>query len=191
MLNFLNDSSFRLSIFILVMVLVGACTKEKNIEKTIIMGDNPEFKKAIAVVYPTQGNSASGVITFTQTPDGIHVQGEISGLTPGDHGFHIHQFGDLSKSDGTTAGGHFNPMEMDHSGPDSNMRHVGDLGNITADKNGLARYDRIDSKLTFYGKSSIIGRGLIIHASADDLTSQPTGAAGARVGMAVIGIAKD
>jgi len=148
-----------------------------------------KITKAIAVIYPTQGNSTLGTVTFTQTEGGIRVEGRIENLSPGKHGFHVHEYGDLSKIDGTSTGGHFNPKGKPHGGPDDMKRHIGDLGNIEANEDGVAEFSFVDKKLSFKGTSSIIGRGLIVHAGEDDLTSQPTGAAGARVGMAVIGVA--
>ncbi len=145
---------------------------------------------AIAVLYATKGNNVSGTITFAKVESGIKVIATISGLTEGKHGFHIHQFGDCSGTDGKTAGGHFNPTAMKHSAPTDSIRHVGDIGNIVADADGNATLEWVDSHMTFEGVNSIIGRGVIIHADEDDLTSQPTGAAGARVACGVIGIAK-
>jgi len=146
--------------------------------------------KLIAVFEPTAGNITEGVVTFEKVKDGIMVSGKITGLTPGEHGFHVHQYGDLTADDGTSTGGHFNPMTQPHAGPEDAHRHIGDLGNVTANEDGVAEFSFIDKKLEMNGTASIIGRGLIVHADRDDLTSQPTGAAGARVGMAVIGIAK-
>lgn len=144
-------------------------------------------RTAIAVIEPTAGSFVSGKVHFIEVEDGVRVKGRVTNLSPGKHGFHVHQYGDLRKPDGTSAGGHFNPTGAPHGGPDSDKRHVGDLGNITADKNGVAEFSFVDPMLSFDGEASILGRGLIIHAGEDDLTSQPTGAAGARVGMAVIG----
>jgi|AntRauTorcE11897_2_1112592.scaffolds.fasta_scaffold49769_1 Cu-Zn family superoxide dismutase len=169
--------------------LFSAC--QQDVEEEVMMHIEPSFDQAIAVMTPTEGNEVEGVVTFTKTADGMLVEAEISGLTPGDHGFHVHQFGDIRKSDGTSAGGHFNPEEHEHAGPEDDMRHVGDLGNITADENGNATYKRVDPNLNFYGESNILGRGVIIHAGEDDLTSQPTGAAGAREAMGVIGVANN
>jgi len=146
--------------------------------------------KAIAVLHPTQGSQVSGTVTFTKAEGGVHVVAEIKGLTPGEHGFHIHEFGDCSAADGASAGGHFNPAGHPHAGPDAKMRHAGDLGNITADAGGTAHYDQVDTMLAFAGSDSIVGRGLIVHEKADDLTTQPTGAAGGRVACGVIGVAK-
>lgn len=147
--------------------------------------------KAIAVLQATAGNDVTGTVTFTQVETGVRVQATVNGLEPNkEHGFHVHEFGDVSAPDGTAAGGHFNPEAMDHGGPDAKMRHVGDLGNIKADANGIGVYDRIDTKLALHGPNSILGRGLIVHEGTDDLESQPTGNAGARIAQAVIGVAK-
>ena len=147
---------------------------------------------AIAVLIPTEGNDLQGTVTFIQMSEGVRVQANITGLAAGTaHGFHVHQYGDCSASDGTSAGGHFNPHGADHAGPDAASRHVGDLGNIPVNDAGEATYDRIDTRLAFEGESSIIGHAFIVHGGSDDLSSQPSGAAGPRVACGVIGIAAD
>ncbi len=146
--------------------------------------------KAVAVLFPTKGNDVKGRVTFTHTSEGIHVHAEISGLSPGEHGFHIHEFGVWSP-DGKAAGNHFNPTNAPHAGPHSAKRHVGDLGNVTANANGNAVYDLDDPHLNFHGALSILGRGVIVHEKADDLkTQQPPGNAGGRLAVGVIGVAK-
>lgn len=152
--------------------------------------DGVEISKAICIMMPTEGNDVKGTVTFTQTDAGIRIVADIEGLTPGEHGFHIHEWGDISKSDGTAAGGHFNPEGHDHAGPHDAVRHAGDMGNLIADENGKAHYDEVDDLITFSGKNNIIGRSIIIHVNADDLVSQPTGDAGGRVAQGVIGVAK-
>ncbi|MFP4673059.1 MAG: superoxide dismutase family protein [Opitutales bacterium] len=149
----------------------------------------PVSQTAVAVVQPTEGNDARGRVLFEQVEDGVRVSGKIKNLEPGKHGFHVHEFGDLRKADGTSAGGHFNPLDKPHGGPEDDERHIGDLGNIEANENGVAEFSFVDPKLDFRGPASILGRGLIVHAGPDDLESQPAGAAGPRVGMAVIGYA--
>jgi len=148
------------------------------------------IKSAVAVIHPTEGNNASGVVTFSQQKDGVKVTATIKGLTVGEHGFHIHAFGDCACADGTCAGDHFNPTNKPHGGPDSKERHIGDMGNIVADQQGNASYEYVDQVMTLNGPHSIIGRAVIVHAQRDDLVSQPTGDAGARVGCGVIGIKK-
>jgi Cu-Zn family superoxide dismutase len=144
--------------------------------------------KAVCVVHPLGDSGVKGKITFTQHVDGVEIVAELTGLAPGKHGFHVHEFGDCSMMDGTCAGGHFNPEGTPHGGPDSAQRHIGDLGNVEADETGRAIYKRIDQLVALSGPNSIIGRSIIVHADPDDLTSQPTGNAGARVGCGVIGI---
>ena len=150
----------------------------------------PNITKAVAVIHPTEGNKVNGLVTFTLEGDSIKVVADIDGLAPGKHGFHIHEYGDCSASDGTSAGGHFNPTNKPHGAPTDTSRHVGDLGNIEANKDGKAHYEWTDHLISFKGPNSIIGRGIIIHAGEDDLKTQPTGNAGARVACGVIGIAK-
>lgn len=147
--------------------------------------------RAVAVLSPTKDQKAFGIVTFTAVENGIRVIGEFSGLTPGKHGFHIHEFGDCSAPDGTSAGGHYNPTDMPHSMPASAKRHVGDMGNIEAGKDGTAYLDYVDTMISLTGEHSIIGRGVIVHEKEDDLATQPTGAAGARVACGVIGVAKE
>jgi len=146
--------------------------------------------KAVCVLFPTKGHEVHGIITFLETPEGTKIDAEVFNLTPGKHGFHVHEFGDLSAEDGMATGGHFNPDHMDHSGPDSEHRHAGDLGNLDADATGYAHYTRIDKELQLNGGETVVGRSIIVHVGEDDLKSQPTGNAGARVAQGVIGIAK-
>jgi Cu-Zn family superoxide dismutase len=145
---------------------------------------------AVCILYPTEGNETSGIVKFTRTSDGIRIVADVNGLTPGKHGFHIHEFGDCSSLDGKSAGGHFNPDNKKHGAPDDLERHVGDLGNLVAGDDGKAHYERLDKVISLNGPNSIIGRGIIVHAGEDDLTSQPTGNAGARLACGVIGLAK-
>src|SRR2546421_4431568 len=94
--------------------------------------------KAVAVLQPTQGSKVSGTVTFTEGADGVQVHAEITGLTPGNHGFHVHEFGDCTAADASSAGAHFNPTHKPHAGPDTPERHVGDMGNVQADASGKA-----------------------------------------------------
>jgi Cu-Zn family superoxide dismutase len=148
-----------------------------------------QVTKAIAVVHPLGESKVSGKVVFTQTRSGVEISAEITGLEPGEHGFHVHEFGDCSMADGTCAGGHFNPTGAPHAGPDDAKRHVGDLGNIKVSEDGKATYKRVDKLVALNGPNSVIGRSVIIHAAPDDLKTQPSGNAGARVGCGVIGIA--
>lgn len=148
-------------------------------------------ESAIALLYPTEGNEVNGQVTFSKMIDGrIKVNVEVYNLSPGLHGFHVHEFGDCSSSDGKSAGGHFFTEHDHHGALDEMETHIGDLGNLDANKDGVAKATFITDKLSFSGKGSIIGRGLIVHDGADDTKTQPTGAAGGRVACGVIGVSK-
>jgi Cu-Zn family superoxide dismutase len=146
----------------------------------------PGPSSAVAELNPTQGSSVRGKVSFVKIANGIRVVADVSGLTPGNHGFHIHEKGDCSAPDGSSAGGHFNPYSMPHASMNADQRHVGDFGNIVADKSGNAHADFIDVRISFEGLASILGRGVIVHANPDDLVTQPAGNAGPRVACGVI-----
>ena len=145
---------------------------------------------ATAELAPTQGNETKGSVTFKVVDGKVHVTGQISGLKPGsEHGFHIHEKGDCSAPDGMSAGGHFNPGKQDHGSVSADPHHGGDMPNIKADDKGVATIDGPVSSNVNIGKGDdfdIIGRGLIVHADADDYKTQPTGNAGARLACVTV-----
>ena len=171
-------------------ITVAGCTQQSGESMTTSGQTAPAITKAVAVLHPTQGNDVSGLVTFTNVTGGVKVMAVVNGLTPGEHGFHIHEYGDCSALDAKSAGGHFNPENKPHGAPTDSLRHVGDLGNLVADSAGTAHYEWTDTLISFSGPHSIIGRAVIVHVGADDLKSQPTGNAGARAACGVIGIAK-
>lgn len=146
--------------------------------------------KAVALVIPTANSSAHGVVTFTESADGVRVVADIRGLRPNSkHGFHIHEYGDLRAADGTSAGDHYNPEGHDHALPHASPRHAGDLGNLVANADGNARMDITVENMTIAGlKNPVIGRAVVVHADPDT-GIQPSGGAGARIGVGTIGIA--
>ena len=147
--------------------------------------DDAGVTKAVAVLSSTKGHDVSGTVTFTKVEGGVKIVADVAGLTPGKHGFHIHEFGDCSAPDAMSAGGHFNPHHMPHGAPDTSVRHAGDFGNLEADESGKAHYERVDSVISLEGADSIIGHAVIVHEKLDDLKTQPTGNAGARVACGV------
>lgn len=143
-----------------------------------------------------QSFNISGYVHFYQEPGAnVTIEGNITGLPTGKHGFHIHQYGDLTNGC-TSTGGHYNPFNQTHGAPTAEKRHVGDLGNIVADKNGSAVFCLFDHLLNLTGVYSIIGRAVVVHKDEDDLglgghnDSLSTGHAGSRLGCCVIGIAR-
>lgn len=156
----------------------------------LCLANAQEPAKAIAVLNPTAGNNVTGLVTFTKSGDAVKVVADVTGLTPGKHGFHIHEFGDCSSTDGNSAGGHFNPTHKQHGAPDASDRHAGDLGNIEADASGKAHLEWSDKVMKLSGADSIVGHAVIVHEKVDDLKTQPTGNAGGRLACGVIGVAK-
>ena len=143
--------------------------------------------QASAALAPTQGNNVQGNVTFRQEEDGgVRIIAEISGLTPGSHGFHVHEKGDCSAPDASSAGGHFNPHQTEHGKAGEGAHHAGDLPSLEADAAGNATIDVVLYGLEITGDNGIVGRGLIVHADPDDYISQPTGNSGVRVACAVI-----
>jgi Cu-Zn family superoxide dismutase len=150
------------------------------------MEDEP--KVARAELQPAKGKKVMGTVMLTQTDEGVTVEANLQGLAPGKHGFHIHEKGDCSASDFTSAGDHFNPTGDPHGAPHDDERHLGDLGNIEAAADGTAtvRVTMPDLTLEERGENSAVGKAIVVHEKADDLQTQPSGAAGGRIACGVI-----
>jgi Cu-Zn family superoxide dismutase len=140
------------------------------------------------VMAPASGSLVSGRLHATPTPHGVRITGELGGLSRGStHAIHIHEKGDCSAADATSAGGHFNPAQQPHGRAGSGPHHGGDMDNIVANANGVARVDVQAVGVTLGGGDTDIGgRAVVVHAAADDYQSQPAGNAGARVACGVI-----
>lgn len=148
-----------------------------------------EIAAATATLEPTAGNDVRGTLRFEVADNNIRVTGEITGLPAGtEHGFHVHETGDCSAPDATSAGGHFNPDSSEHGRVGGGEHHAGDSDNLTADEQGVARVDNTLEGATIGdgAPTDIVGKGVIVHADADDYTSQPTGDAGDRLACGVI-----
>ena len=130
--------------------------------------------------------AASASTVAGSVKGGLHVTGDITGLTPGEHGFHLHAKGDCSAPDATSAGDHWNPTNQAHGAPSAAAHHSGDLGNITADASGKAHVDVTVKGISLDGASSVVGKAVIVHGKADDLKTQPSGNAGPRVACGVV-----
>ena len=160
-----------------------ACSAEENHSSHAVSGQQVA---AVADLQPSSGSSVSGSISFERKSEKeVRVTAHVTGLTPGKHGMHIHEKGDCSAPDASSAGPHYNPTGHAHGEP-SAEHHMGDLGNIEADANGEAHLDLSVDFVDLDGPNSVIGKAVIVHAQPDDLTSQPAGNAGARVACGVI-----
>ncbi|XP_020592330.1 superoxide dismutase [Cu-Zn], chloroplastic-like [Phalaenopsis equestris] len=150
-------------------------------------------KKAVAIL---KGSSqVEGIVTLSQENDASPtiLKVRVSGLSPGPHGFHIHDYGDISNGCIST-GSHFNPNKMTHGAPEDNIRHAGDLGNIIANADGVAETTIVDAQIPLSGPTAVIGRSLVVHELEDDLgkggkeLSLSTGNAGGRLACGVVGL---
>jgi len=144
-------------------------------------------QSATATLAPTAGNTATGTVSFVQKGDRVSVTAKVSGLTPGGHGFHIHEKGDCSAPDGMSAGGHFNPTGKSHGDPATPEHHAGDMPMLQADASGNATLSaELDVIRIGEGATDIVGKSVIVHKDADDFKTQPTGNSGARVACGII-----
>lgn len=147
--------------------------------------------QARATIEPRSGSNVRGWATFTdRSTGGVAVVVHIENAPPGTHGLHVHEKGDCSAPDASSAGAHFNPGGMPHAGPTETHRHAGDLGNITIESNGTGHLELVTDLLTVRpGPNSVVGKSVVFHEKADDLTSQPSGNAGGRLGCGVVQMA--
>ncbi|RYZ83850.1 MAG: superoxide dismutase family protein [Proteobacteria bacterium] len=177
---------------IVAIALCSACASKDTSTTTVAQEGTPAPvetqapKNAEAVFTAAKKQKAKGTIHFVQTGDTVTVEGTLTGIKAGPHGFHIHENGDCSAEGFTSAGGHFNPMNASHGGADASVKHAGDLGNIVADKKGKAAYKMTLTGVNVGGANGIIGKALIIHEKPDDMKSQPSGDSGNRIACAII-----
>jgi superoxide dismutase, Cu-Zn family len=144
---------------------------------------------ALVVLAGTKDSPVRGELRLTVAEGGVKVAGEIAGLTPGtEHGFHVHEHGDCSAPDASSAGEHFNPDNAPHGGPTANPRHLGDLPNVKADAAGRATVDATlgGATLRIAGPNNLVGKAFIVHAGRDDYKTQPSGDSGDRVACGVV-----
>jgi Cu-Zn family superoxide dismutase len=146
-----------------------------------------------AQIAPTQGNTVTGSVALSTSPEGVHITGSIQGLKPNaEFGFHVHEKGDCSAPDGSSAGGHFNPTQSEHGNPSSGTHHhAGDMLNIKSNGEGVAQVDTIAAGTTLHGNpaTDIMGKAIVVHEGPDDYTTQPSGNSGKRIACGVIGAA--
>ena len=147
---------------------------------------------ARARLRPTAGHMTSGVIEFTEMPGGrLSVAVELAGLSEGPHGLHVHEIGDCSAPDASSAGEHFSPDDRDHGAPTDAAHHAGDLGNVTADARGIAVTHLETTDLTLTGKYGAVDRALIVHVNEDDYASQPSGNSGDPAACGVVELVEE
>ena len=191
MKNILTTLGIKISFLILIGISLALVGCDRGTQHMDVMS-TPTAKEAVATIAPTSGNSVTGMAIFIQTGDEITLMIEIQNASPGLHGVHIHENGDCSAPDGTSAGGHWNPTDVEHGKWGEGEFHLGDIGNITVGEDGTGSIE-LTTDLWEIGTGSdidVVGKGVIVHADADDFVSQPSGNAGARIGCGVIVLAE-
>jgi len=148
-------------------------------------------RQAVVKLAPASGSLVSGKVTLMPMAGGVHLTGVVGGLPPNStHGFHVHEKGDCSAADASSAGAHFNPFASAHGKAESGTHHAGDMDNVVANAEGVVNLNVHLSGVTLGGGAAndIAGRALVVHAAPDDYSSQPAGNAGARVACGVISV---
>lgn len=178
-----------LTLGVLSLTTLAACSHKHHKHEETPAAANVQSgpSHAQAVLKSAKGHKVTGTVHFTQNDHMMKIETAVNGIKPGPHGFHIHEVGDCSKADFTSAGGHFNPDKTPHGSTAGEHRHAGDMGNLVADNKGKAHTSMEIHGMTMKdGPNSIIGKAVIIHADPDDLKSQPVGNAGGRIACGVI-----
>ena len=165
----------KLGVLVFSSLLLASCTV-------------PE-KKAVAKIEAKSGSSVSGTVTFIEKDGIVVMKAALSGLSQGNHAIHIHAIGDCSAPDGKSAGGHWNPTKKNHGKWMEAPFHIGDIGNLVVGADGTGTIERETNLWSVGGKDAaknVVGHAIIIHEGPDDFSSQPSGAAGPRVGCGEI-----
>jgi Cu-Zn family superoxide dismutase len=158
-----------------------------------IMASAETLDTAAVQLSSTQGNTANGSLTVTAASagGGVRISGVIQGLRPhSEFGFHVHEKGDCSAPDATSAGEHFNPTSQAHGDPRGTAHHAGDIPNVRSDAQGVAEIDVDVPDLTLQSNpaTDIAGKAIVLHAKPDDYHTQPSGNSGERIACGVISV---
>lgn len=178
-----------ISVVAALLFSAGCAGNGESISSTPSVAAQAATAVASVALVSRSDSDVTGELSFARSSHGVHVTGQLRGLEPGSiHGFHIHEDGNCSAPDASSADGHFNPGHEPHGHPATPPHHAGDIPNQHADANGVANVDEIVEGIEIGTGSEIdvLGRAVIVHAAADDYESQPSGDAGARVACGVI-----
>lgn len=172
-----------------VVVVVAGCGGDEATSSQPVSQVRQE--RATATLEGRSGSDLKGTAEFVQSgEEPLVVRVRLQGTTPGLHGLHVHETGDCSAPDAASAGGHFDSGNAPHGGPGTEQSHDGDLGNIEVREDGTGDLATTSDRLTLdEGATSVVGLAVVVHAGPDDLTSQPAGASGDRIGCGVVELA--
>jgi len=192
----------RTALLLVFALILGACNRREDTAPVVAPDAaappadqaakapaEPAVPTARAVLNPTQGNKAAGELTLRSEGNSVRVSGQLTGLKPNaEHAIHIHEKGDCSAADASSAGGHFNPTNQPHDHPDGQAHHSGDMYNATADDKGNAQIDDRASNATLGdgAPTDVAGKSIVVHEKPDDYKTQPSGNSGKRIACGVI-----
>lgn len=174
---------------LLSLTVAGLGLAGSTVAQPSTQPDTPQINRVVVELAATRGQRAEGSLSLSPDNQGLHIQGTLRGLKANsEHGFHIHETGDCSAPDASSAGGHFNPAGVDHGRHGQGAHHAGDMPNLVANAQGEATIDVHLAGLTLGngGQHDVLDRAVIVHADPDDYASQPAGNAGARIACGVI-----
>jgi Cu-Zn family superoxide dismutase len=176
-----------LTLLVGVSIVLASCDGSKKKETA-----STPSKQATAAIGSASGSEVTGTAVFKQSGDTIVLTVDIQNAVTGVHAVHIHESGDCSSPDGKSAGGHWNPTDVPHGKWGEGEFHLGDIGNMTVGEDGTGKIELTTDQWEMGTGSirDIVGKGIIVHAGVDDFTSQPSGAAGARIGCGAIVLAE-
>lgn len=183
------SQSFRI-LLPMALLALAACSSDGGNKQLSVAGVSSYPASAVVKLEAKSGSQVAGELHVLSEGAGIRLRGQVSGLTAnGVHAFHIHEKGDCSAADGTSAGGHFNPTAQPHGRSARGAHHLGDQDNLRANAKGVAAVDALFPGVSLGdgAVSDALGKAVIIHAGEDDYHSQPTGNAGGRIACGVIG----
>lgn len=172
-----------IAVFILFTFL--SCQEKINVN---LSEDVKEINEAVAVLQSLNDSKVSGIVYINEGEGFVEIIADIYGLSRGNHGIHIHEYGDLRSNSGDYLGGHYNPTDGKHGGNSDDGSHLGDLGNIYAVDDSTAQFKQKFFGLSIDGVNSILGRSIVIHQNEDDFTTQPSGNSGKRIAAGIIAI---
>lgn len=170
----------------------GGEVTEDDILPSEYTGDGARKPDRIAYVtlQPTEGNTVSGLVAFIHedaASETLRVVGKLIGIPSGEHGMHVHENGNCTGPQASSAGAHYDPAgSIVHGDRTASARHLGDLGNIVAGMDQVATFDFTDNRIKVVGPNSIAQKALVVHASADDLSTQPSGNSGDPIACGII-----
>jgi superoxide dismutase, Cu-Zn family len=180
---------YLIGVGVTVALVAGAGGAAVAKSKKKSSGKEPQ---AVAVIASKSDSHLTGKATFHAASGKVTLKIDIAGAEPGSHAVHLHEKGDCSAADGSSAGGHWNPTQENHGKWAAAPFHHGDIGNVEVGADGKGTLTLTTDLWTIGGapETDVVGKAVIVHAKADDFTTQPTGNAGGRVGCGVVELKK-